>query len=100
MSGHTSGMWWWVWDEGRWKIFAGSGKKRIALAKVFSKNVDNPKANTRLIVSAPEMYVALSGAVEALRATEIFMRGQGLETDTLNGIIETIDDLLARIDED
>ena len=66
----------------------------------MSKHTPGTEAYDRLIASAPEMYVALSGAVEALRATEIFMREHGLETIDLNGIIEIIDDLLARIDED
>lgn len=56
------------------------------------------EACDRLIDCAPEMYAALVGAAEALRATEAFMCGQGLETDTLNAIIETIDELLNRID--
>ncbi len=47
---------------------------------------------------AQEMYVALVNAVEALRATEIFMCGQGLETTHLNEIIRTIDELLDRVD--
>lgn len=47
---------------------------------------------------APEMHAALIGAVEALRATEVFMSGQGLETEDLNEIIATIDELLNRID--
>ena len=45
---------------------------------------------------AQEMYVALVNAVEALRATEVFMCGQGLETNHLNEIIRTIDELLDR----
>ena len=45
---------------------------------------------------AREMYVALVNAVEALRATEVFMCGQGLETTHLNEIIRTIDELLDR----
>ena len=46
-----------------------------------------------------EMRVALINAVEALRATEVFMCGQGLETDDLNKIVRTIDELLDRVDE-
>lgn len=46
-----------------------------------------------------EMRIALTGSVEALRAIEIFMCGQGLETDDLNKIIRTIDELLDRVDE-
>lgn len=46
-----------------------------------------------------EMRVALINAVEALRATEVFMCGQRLETDDLNKIVRTIDELLDRVDE-
>ena len=47
-----------------------------------------------------EMRIALINAVETLRATEIFMCGQGLETDELNRIVRTIDDLLDRVDDE
>ena len=50
----------------------------------------------KLATYAQEMYVALVNAVEALRATEVFMCGQGLETNHLNEIIRTIDELLDR----
>ena len=46
-----------------------------------------------------EMRVALINAVEALRATEVFMCGQGLGTDDLNKIVRTIDELLDRVGE-
>ena len=46
-----------------------------------------------------EMRVALINAVKTLRATEVFMCGQGLETDDLNKIVRTIDELLDRVDE-
>lgn len=45
-----------------------------------------------------EMHVALVVTVETLRATEIFMCGQGLDTQKLNKIVGTIDSLLDRID--
>ena len=54
------------------------------------------EAYERLTACAPEMYVALVNAVEALRATEVFMCAQGLETNHLNEIIATIDELLDR----
>ena len=63
------------------RIFEGSGMKKIAPGLIG------------------EMCVALINAVEALRATEIFMCGQGLETDDLNKIVRTIDELLDRVDE-
>ena len=47
-----------------------------------------------------EMRIALIGAVEALRATEVFMCGQGLETNELNLIVRTIDNLLDRIEDE
>ena len=80
-----------------------SGK---GIAKIYGAGIDKAlyseesESNARLIAAAPKMYVALSGAVEALRATEMLMREHGLKTDALNGIIGTIDDLLSSIDED
>ena len=44
-----------------------------------------------------EMRFALIGAVETLRATEIFMCNQGLETNKLNQIVRTIDELLVKV---
>ena len=70
----------------------------IAVAEVFSGHAENPEFNARLIAASPEMRIALIGAVEALRATEVFMSGQGLETAEMNKIIEVIDELLDRID--
>ena len=70
----------------------------IAVAEVFSGHAENPEFNARLIAASPEMRIALIGAVEALRATEVFMSGQGLETAEMNEIIEVIDELLDRID--
>ena len=54
--------------------------------------------NQRLIDAAPEMKLALIWAVEALRATEVFMKAQGLDVSELNKIIDVIDELLDRID--
>ena len=71
---------------------------KIVVAEVFSEHVVNPESNARLTAASPEMKIALIGAVEALRATEMFMRGQGLETAEMNKIIEVIDELLERID--
>lgn len=68
------------------------------IAEVCTRDLETRKADARLIASSPEMHIALIGAVEALRATEVFMYGQGLETEHLNGIIGIIDDLLDRID--
>ena len=102
MNRYTPGAWRYMWDAGVWKIFTwlgeGHRKKLTMLAEVLTQNVDDPKANARLIASAPEMYLALVNSLEALRATEVFMCGQGLETDTLNAIICTIDELLDRVD--
>ncbi len=53
-------------------------------------------------IITPELFeetrIALINAVEALRATEVFMRAQKLETKDLNRIITTIDELLDRLD--
>ena len=54
--------------------------------------------NQRLITAAPEMRLALMWAVETLKATEIFMKAQGLDVSELNQIIDTIDEILNRID--
>ena len=54
-------------------------------------------------IITPELFeetrIALINAVETLRATEVFMCGQGLGTNDLNKIVRTIDELLDRIDE-
>ena len=70
----------------------------IAVAEVFSGHAENPEFNARLIAASPEMRIALIGAVEALRATEAFMSGKGLETEALREIVRRIDGLLDRID--
>lgn len=74
---------------------------RKKIAEVFSDGENDADAleHARLISAAPEMHIALIGAVEALRAIEIFMSGQGLETDELDKIVRTIDELLDRVDE-
>ena len=59
-------------------------------------SLDNFEA--RLIEAASEMHIALIGAVEALRATALFLNSQGLNTSELNEIISVIDELLDRID--
>ena len=107
MSKHTAGAWRYFRNcEGSYSVYPAKCDEhthfpRIVLAEVQSfKNLGDQtgEANARLIASAPEMHTALIGAVEALRATEVFMCGQGLETDTLNAIIRTIDELLDRVD--
>lgn len=53
-------------------------------------------------IITPELFeetrIALINAIEALRATEVFMCAQKLETKDLNRIITTIDELLDRLD--
>ncbi len=97
MSNHTLGTWRYfrnidgkfsIWPEGSWDT---------KIAEVFTTGIYDPGANARLIASAPEMKTALVGAVEALRATEVFMCAQGLDTKELNKIIGIIDGLLDRI---
>ena len=73
---------------------------RKKIAEVFSDGEDDPEAlkNAKLISTAPEMHFALIGAVKVLKATEIFMSNQGLETDELNKIVRIINNLLDRVD--
>ena len=102
MNGHTSGAWGYFRNsEGNYSVYPAKCDEhkafpRIVLAEVFSEHVRDAEANARLIAASPEMHIALVNAVEALRATEVFMCGQGLETMELNRIIDTIDELLDR----
>ena len=98
MSDYTPGIWRYfknidgqfsIWPEGSWDL---------KIAEVCTKRIYDPRANARLIASAPEMHTALVGAVEALRATEVFMCAQGLDTKELNKIVGIIDRLLNKID--
>lgn len=103
MNGQSSGAWDYIRDyDGNFIITALCDDPKefpeIAIAEVFSGHAKNPEFNARLIAASPEMRIALIGAVEALRATEVFMSGQGLETAEMNKIIEVIDELLDRID--
>ena len=104
MNGQVSGAWKYFKNaEGNYSVYparCGEHKRfpKIVLAEVFTEHAENPEFNARLIAASPEMRIALIGAVEALRATEVFMSGQGLETAEMNKIIEVIDELLDRID--
>lgn len=99
MSVHTPGTWTYVEDDGVFVICpVDENCDDEVIGCVYINGINDPEANARLIASAPEMHVALIGAVEVLRATEVFMSGQDLETDKLNDIIATIDELLDRID--
>ena len=46
-----------------------------------------------------EMRVALIAENESLRATEVFMVGQGFNDEDLSKIVGTVDELLDRVDE-
>lgn len=93
-------------SQGDWRLYeredghifiitdtAGFGINR-AVAEVLTWNVDDPKNNARLLVSAPQMHSALVAAVEALRATNAFLSGINGDTPSLDEIISKIDDLL------
>lgn len=60
--------------------------------------ISDPEANARLIAASPELFTALVWVVEALRGTEIFMAGQGLDTKELDEIVRSANELLERID--
>lgn len=106
MNNHTSGEWDYSRNvDGTYSVYPACGLRdesyaAVIIAEVFTDRIDDPEANARLIASAPEMRVALIAAVEALRATDAFMCGLGLETDDLTGIIGTIDELLDRVDQE
>ena len=104
MNGHTSEAWRYFRNEdGNFSVYpAGCDENpslpRVIIAEIFAEHFEDAEANARLIAGAPEMRIALIAAVEALRATEIFMRGVSDDTDELNKIIDVIDELLDRID--
>lgn len=104
MNGYISGAWKYFRNsKGNFSVYPERCDKhqhfpKIVVAEVLTKHVRNPEANARLIAASPEMKIALFGAVEALRATEVFMRGQGFATKEMNEIIEVIDELLDRIE--
>ena len=95
MNNHTPGAWKYLKnDDGTFSIFPVESENFEAelLAEAFTED------NARLIASAPELYQALICAAETIRATEVFMCAQGLIGDEIGKIINTIDDLLERID--
>lgn len=103
MSNYTPGTWKYFRNaDDTFSVFPAealdNGYVHTVIAEVFTDGISDPEANARLIASAPELKTALVRAVEALRATEVFMKAQGLDTDKLNMIIEIIDGLLDRID--
>lgn len=104
MKGHTPGAWKYFWNANDCYAIYPEGCDRhprfpkTVIAEVCTRNLETREADARLIASAPEMRIALVNAVEALRATEVFMRGLDMKTDDLNKIIEAIDKLLDRID--
>lgn len=103
MSNYTPGTWKYFRNaDDTFSVFPAealdNGYVHTLIAEIFTDGITDPEANARLIASAPELKIALVGAVEALRATEVFMCAQGLDTEELNAVIEIIDGLLDRID--
>lgn len=103
MSNYTPGTWKYFRNaDDTFSVFPAealdNGYVHTVIAEVFTDGITDPEANARLIASAPEMHTALIGADEALRATEVFMKAQGLDTEKLNAVVEIIDGLLDRID--
>ena len=104
MNGQVLGAWKYFRNaEGNYSVYLARCDQhqhfpKIVVAEVFSEHVVNPESNARLTAASPEMKIALIGAVEALRATEVFMRERNFETKHLNDIVGIIDDLLDRID--
>ena len=104
MNGQVLGAWKYFRNaEGNYSVYPARCDEdrrfpKTVLAEVFSEHAENPEFNARLIAASPEMKIALIGAVEALRATEVFMRERNFETKHLNDIVGIIDDLLDRID--
>ena len=90
-------------SEGTFSVFPADSLTdesyvKTLIAEVLTEGIDDPEANARLISSAPEMYQALIFINETLKATEVFLVGQGLDTQEVNKIISTVDALLSRID--
>ena len=70
----------------------------VVLAIVLTHGISTAEHNARLMASAPELKMALVETIEVLRATEVFMCAQGLDTEELNEVIGIIEELLDRID--
>ena len=104
MTRHTPGTWAYFYNaEGNYSVYPAKYDRhprfpKALVAEVITRDKETREADARLIAGAPEMRIALIGAVEAMRATELFMCGLGLETDELNKIVGIIDELLDRID--
>ena len=107
MSTHTPGKWDYISNiNGTYSVYSRSergfddtyGFGTNSLAEVFTEGVIDPEANARLIAAAPELRVALIGALEALEATAEFMSTINLQTEDLRSITGTISELLDRID--
>ncbi len=78
-----------IWPEDSWDT---------KIAEVCTKGIYDPRANARLMASAPEMKIALIEDVELLRAFEVFMRDSGYDTKDLSEAIRIRAELLGRID--
>ena len=98
MNGHVSGAWKYFRNsEGTFSVYPERCDKHPHFPKIVVAEVMTEQ-DARLTAASPEMKVALIGAVEALRATEVFMCSQGFATEEMNEIIDIIDELLDRIE--
>ena len=98
MNGHVSGAWKYFRNsKGTFSVYPERCDRHKRFPKIVVAEVMTEQ-DARLTAASPEMKVALIGAVEALRATEVFMCSQGFATEEMNEIIEVIDELLDRIE--
>lgn len=95
MSTHTPGAWQYFRNsEGTYTVTCPF------LEDKYIAEVITGEADARLVASAPEMKIALKGALGALIGTKNFMSAQGLNTEYLNEITGIIGELLSRIEDD
>lgn len=84
--------------DGELLILKEDGPDSIkVVAQVMTEELDDPKAASRLLAGAPEMYTALVAAATVLRATKTFLSTNGYDVNELDEIVAAIDDTLNSI---